>query len=77
MKERSLSRGCRRLLWHVNVPPMVDVRQSGGSPSGVVSTDGRANEALVTENGERAVKVGRRPPGGEALTARSVVRHIM
>ena len=32
--------------------------------AGVVSTDGRANEALVTENGERAVKVGRRSAGG-------------
>ena len=30
-----------------------------------------------TENQARAVKAGRRPPGGEALTARSVVVHIM
>jgi hypothetical protein len=67
MKERSLSRGCRRLLWRFVVPD-----------NGRVSTDKRA-ELGPRENREprRAVKAGRRPPGGEALTARSVVLHII
>ena len=45
---------------------------------GEVSTHGRANVG-ARENREptRAVKAGRRPPGGEALTARSVVVHIL
>ena len=67
MKERTLSRGAEGSFG-----------TSSGHNDGEVSTDGRANVG-PRENREpkRAVKVGRRPPGGEALTARSVVRHIM
>ena len=67
LRVRSLSRGCRRLRWQFLV------RRRRG-----VSIDGRANvEFSGNREPGRTVKAGRRPPVGEALRARSVVRHIM
>jgi hypothetical protein len=67
MKECSLSRSAEGSFGIASCPD-----------DGEVSTDGRANVG-PRENREpsRAVKAGRRPPEGEALTARSVVLHIM
>jgi hypothetical protein len=59
---------CRRLLWQFLVPVQ------GRSPR----TAGRAESALLIDpRSGRAVKAGRRPPGGAALRARSVALHIM
>ena len=45
---------------------------------GEVPTNGRANVGPREDREpNRAVKAGRRPPGGEALTARSVALHIL
>jgi hypothetical protein len=67
MKERTLSRGAEGSFGILS-----------GPYDGEVPTDGRANVG-PRENREpnRAVKAGRRPPEGEALTARSVVVHIL
>ena len=64
MKERRLSRQCRH-----EMPGSVWVHLGGKTR--------RSFAWRLLQNAGRAVKAGRRPPEGEALTARSVVVHIM